>query len=227
MSYTFLEQQNKLSSLLGDSNTSSDDMFPLATRKLEINRGEIHFARDSKLLKEYATGVVASMEFSMPTDWVETYKLIVDNVVITNSREISLNDWEKYYNYGGTDPYYYYWQFSGTRKLKLLGNTSINGNTYYLYYFKKPTTALNLDADESLFPDEYREASVFYAASQLLEQIGKTDLADRYLQKYLALVQQAMIEGERHFVNRENPVPDLGDELNETDVDREGKGYDY
>jgi hypothetical protein len=228
MSYTFNDQLNKLSSLLGDPNTSSDDMWPLAIRKKEINRGELAFAKDSHLLKEYATGTVASMEISVPSDWLETYILIIDNYIITNDREISLADWERYYNWNGDIPYYYFWEFSGTRKIKLLGNsTNINGDTYYFYYFKKPTTELSDAADVSLFPEEYREASVYKAAAELLEQIAKTQLADRYRLAYQALVAQAIIEGEKHFIDKQYPRPDKGGDENSSSVDIEGKGYQF
>jgi len=228
MSYTFENQQDKLSQLLGDSNTSTDDMFPLADRKKAINRGEINFARDSKLLKEYATGTVASMEIDVPSDWIETFQLIIDDKVITNKREIALSDWERYKDYAGDIPFYYFWEFSGTRKIKLVGGSgAINGDTYKLYYFKKPTTELDADADVSLFPEEYREASVFYAAAQLLEQIGKTQLADRYRMMYGVYVQNAMADGEKHYINKEYPVPDFGEDDHASEVDIQGKGYQY
>ncbi len=76
MSYAFSDQQSKLSSLLGDSNTSTDDMFPLAQRKKEINRGELQFALDARDLKEYATGTVSGMQIAVPADWFENFCLI-------------------------------------------------------------------------------------------------------------------------------------------------------
>jgi len=221
MSYTFLDQQNKLSSLLGDPNTSEDDQWTLAVRKKELNRGELHFARDSKILTEYATGTIASKELDVPSDWIETYKLIIDDVMITNDREISLSEWERYYNWGGTKPFYYFWEFSGVKKMKFLASTAVNGATYLLYYFKKPTTELDADSDVSLFPEEYREASVYYCASQLLDQIGNTLLADRYRAVYNSFVDNATLDFEKKYVNRETPVPDFGDNES-TDVDRQG-----
>ena len=79
MSYTFLDQQNKLSRLLGDANTSSDDAFPLDDRKKEINRGEVQFAKDTKMLMKKITGTVSNQEISLPSDWFETYVLVVNN----------------------------------------------------------------------------------------------------------------------------------------------------
>jgi len=223
MSYTFSDQQSKLSSLLGDSNTGSDDMFPLAQRKKEINRGELQFAKDSLLLKEYATGTVASAEISVPSDWLKTFVLIVNNQVITNDREISIKDYERYYNYSGTPPYYYFWEFSGTRKIKFIGSST--GQTYLLYYFRKPTTELSSDSDTSVFPEEYREASVYYAAAELLQQIGKHEQSNKYRQMYFEFVRKAMLDGEAHYLDKQYPVPDVNIIGGGSTTDVQGGGY--
>lgn len=225
MSYTFSDQLNKLSSLLGDPNSSSDDMFPLAQRKKEINRGELKLALDTMMLKEYATGTVASGEIDIPSDWIGTFKLIVGNYTITNDREISLADYERYYNYAGTPPYHYYWEFSGTRKIKFFG--TVNGSTYLWWYFKKPTTELSDLTDTSLFPEEYREASVFYAAATLQNQIGKTEIGARYMNEYFSLANKGRIEAEKHFVDKKIPRPDFGEDDQLTIVDIQGRGYIY
>lgn len=207
MSYTFLNQQSKLSTLLADSNTGTDDAFPLANRKKELNRGELQFAKDSHILKEYATSTVSSGQIAVPSDWLETHTLIVGNYVIKNDREVSVQDWERYYNYGGNIPYYYFWEYSGTRYIKFFG--SVNGLTYYIYYFKKPTTELSDDTDVSLFPEEYREASVYYAAAELLQQLGKNQMSDRFRQRYYEIVKKAEMDAEKHFMTKEYPNPDV------------------
>lgn len=223
MAYTFEKQQDKLSSLLGDSNTSTDDMFPLAQRKTEINRGEVRFASDSKVYRNYVSGTVASLEVAIPADWTKNYILVINDKIISNNREIALSDWERYYNWGGEIPFFYMWQESGDKVMKLLGNSdSINGQTYKLWYFAKPTTDLDLDADESVFPDEYREASAYYAASELLEQIGKTDLSTRYLQKYGLIVAGAIERAGTEYVDKEYAVPDLGDNDTDNTTDIQG-----
>lgn len=226
IAYTFANQQSKLSELLGDPNTSTDDMFPITRRKLMINMGEVQFARDSKIYKNYTTGTVASSELSVPTDWLETFILIVNNVVISNDKEISLSDYERYYADAEQSPYFYFWEFSGTRKIKFIGSTC-NGQTYQIFYFAKPTTALDLDADVSVFPLEYREASIYWAAGELLQQIGKTELAVLYKNIYAQYVDKARMESEKQYINKEYPRPDLGLSDVPTIVDRQGHGYLY
>lgn len=206
MAYAFLAQQNKLTRLLGDANVSTDDMWPTADRKAELNRGELQFAKDARYLMEYATGSVSSSEISVPSDWLKTFVLIVNNYIITADREISIQDYERFYNYAGTPPYYYYWRFSGTRKIKFIG--SVNGQTYNLYYFRRPTTDLDADADISIHDEEYREASAYYAAYSLLEQIGKTAMADRYKARYLEYVRDAQKFSEEHYLTKEYAHPD-------------------
>ncbi len=225
MAMTFVDQQSKLSRLLGDSNTSADDAFPLADRKFEINRGEVHFARDSKIKRNYATDVITDKEIAVPSDWLENYVITIDNKIISNNREISLTDWERFHDWGGDNPYFYFWEFSGTRKLKFLGSTNINGKTYQLFYIIKPTTDLNADSDESVFPDEYREASVYYAANELLKQQGLTQRAAEYLAVYSAYVQNAKDDVDKQIINKEYAIPDIGDgsELND-DNDTVGGG---
>lgn len=221
MSMSFLNQQDKLSRLLGDSETDSESMWPLADRKFEINRGEVQFARDSKSLLGYATGTVASQTISVPSDWIETFILIVDDEQYTNDREIALADWERFQDSG--DDYFYYWvDSSGNKKLNFI-NANQNGDTYKLYYFRKPTTDLSADGDESIHADEYREASVYYAAAELLDNIGKTQMADKYRMKYQFFVDKAKAEAEAHYLNKLYARPDIQDAY-KVDKDKQGIG---
>lgn len=224
MSYTFLDQQTKLSQLLGDSNTGTDDQFPLTIRKKELNRGELQYAKDTKIIHEKATGVVASAQIALPSDFLEIYTLVVNNYVITRDREISVKDWERWYNYSGNIAVYYISEESGVRYIKFLG--SVNGLAYTLYYIKRPVTELSGDTEVSLFPEEFREAPVFYAASQLFQQLGKTQLADRYLSVYLKLVRDGQAYVENLYLDKMYAVPDtnmIGGFTN----DIQGQGFDY
>jgi hypothetical protein len=210
---TFLEQQNMLSELLGDPNSSSDDMFPLARRKSALNRGDIQFCSESKCAKDYVSGVVASNQMSVPADFLELYCMVIDNKVIDGNREIDLHQWEEYNTNGIDEPFYYMWEYSGTKTMKFLTNAGVNGKTCELYYFKKQTSALSLDADESIIPDEFCEAPVYHAASWLLKQVGKIELAGTYKQEYGNFVAKAILKSEKEFVkiNRPNPeMPDTG-----------------
>lgn len=222
MSYTFSDQQAKLSQLLGDSNSSTDDPWTLAMRKKELNRGELQFAKDAHDILEYATGTVAAGQIAVPSDWLETFALIIDNKIITNDRELSVKDWERFYNWNGTPPYYYFWEESGVRYIKLLGSTT--GLTYKLYYFKRPVTELSDDADVSLHAEEWREAAPFYAASQLLQQAGKNQQADRYFQMYLKLVRDAQMQMEKRYLDKQYANVDINMATGaETDI--QGGGF--
>jgi hypothetical protein len=224
LTYTFLDQQALLSILLGDPNTTSDDMFPSAIRKQYINRGELHFAVDSKCLRNYATGAVSNQELSLPTDWLENHVLMLNNRDITKF-EIALQELERY-QYAG-EFYWYNWQVSGTEKLSFVASNA-NGGTYRLWYFAKPVNILDQDADVSPFPIEYREASVYWAGWQLMQQIGKTDLANQYMQVYSSFVNSAQSDIQKHYMNRPNPNVDVGDNIADSSaVDIQGKGFTY
>lgn len=219
MAYTFNEQLNKLSRLLGDSNTSTDDQFPLADRKEEINRGEVLFARRSKSILRYATGTIASQVISLPTDFFEIHELVVNDENFTGIREMPLQDWERLVN--ASDGKYYFWaNASGTREIKFVDSTR-DGQTYKLWYFAKPTTALSATTDESIIQDEYREASVFYAAAELLPQIGKIQLAEYYRGKFEMLAETARIETEQKYLKSVRAYPDT-DADGANDRDKEG-----
>lgn len=221
MSYTFGDQQNFLSSLVGDSNTSTDDMWPSAQRLTELNNGELAFARDAKNLREYATGTISSSQIAMPSDWLRTYVLIIDDQVINANREIAIQDWERYVNYAGAPPYYYFWEISGTRYIKILGS----GTTYKLYYFKRPTTALSATTDVSLHPEEYRKAPVYFAAAELLRQIGKHQEAEIMTQHYAEYVERAVTDIGKTYIEKNLASPDFGDvDINQT-TDRQGRSY--
>lgn len=225
MSLTFANQQSKLSRLLGDSNTGSDDQWPIADRKKELNRGEVQLAIDAKDLMMYATSTVASQLISVPSDWVETYVLVINNVVITNDREISLTDYERWYNWAGTNPYYYFWpDASGNLQLNFI-SSNVNGQTYKLWYFRKPTTELSGDSDESLHQDEFREGPVYYAAAELLRQIGQNSLADRYQAEYARVVAKADAWARKLYVNKEYARPDFGPMVDQVSTDIQGRGY--
>lgn len=207
----FQEQQALLSELLGDPNTSSDDAFPLARRKAALNRGDIHFCKDSHCVREYASGTVASYEIDIPSGWLETFCLIIDDDVIDDWRQIDLHQWERYENHGGDEPFYYIWEYSGTKKMKFLSSSGVNGKTYELYYFRKQTTALANDADESIIPDEYREGPVYWAAQWLLKQIGKTKQSKDCKVEYDRLVAEAAVKTEKEYLKENRPHPDIGD----------------
>jgi len=222
----FAEQQALLTELLGDPNTSTDDMFPLARRKAALNRGEIHFLRDSHCVSEYATGVVADHEIALPADWLETFCLIIDDDVIDGKREIDLHQWEQYEAHNSNDPFYYIWTYSGTKKMKFLASSAVNGKTYELYYFKKQETALDGDADESIIPDEYREGPVYWAAQWLLKQIGKMGLSQMHKGEYDRLSGEAAFQAEKEHRKENRPNPDLGPGKTNTGGYRQGdNGY--
>lgn len=222
MSYTFLDQQNFLSTLLGDPNTTTEDMWPLAQRFTELNNGELQFSRDAKNLREYVTGSVSSNQVAIPSDWLGTYVLIIDDKVISNAREIALQDWERYYNYTGTPPYYYFWEYSGTRYLKILGSAT----TYKLFYWKRPITDLSSDTDVSLHPEEYRKAPVYFAASELLKQIGKHQESQMLRAEYMDYVTRANTDVSKTYINKEYAQPDFGDG-NLSTTDTQGNGWNY
>lgn len=220
MSYTFLDQQNFLSSILGDPNVSSDDAWPTAQRLTELNNGELQFSRDAKNLREYVTGTVSGGQLAVPSNWLGTYHLVVDNFDLTDVRELALQDWYRYYNYTGSPAYYYYWEFSGTRYIKFLGSAV----TYQLYYWKRPTTALSADTDVSLHPEEYRKGPVYFAASELLKQIGKHQESQLMLGTYAEYVERANTDIKKSFVEKNYAVPDFGGwEFTGTDV--QGQGF--
>lgn len=222
MAYTFLNIQNKLSTLLADSNVGTDDAFPTATRLKELNRGEMAFCKDSKSVMEYATGTISGTSLAIPSDWLETHILVINNQRLDPSREISIQDYDKYYNYGGTPPYYYYWEASGVRYIYFFG--SVNGQTYKWWYFKKPTTDLSGDSDTSIVRDEYREALAYYAASELLQQQGKHAISDKYRALYMNIVNEARAQVERLYTQLNYPNPDLNFVGGST-VDIQGGGY--
>lgn len=224
MAYTFLDQLSKLSVLVGDPNSSTDDAFPMSIRKKEINRGELHFARDSKAIREYVTGTVSGNTIALPSDWIETYVLVINDVVVTNDFEVSLTDYERYTADSGSN-WFYIWEVSGVKYITFF-NSSANGMTYKLWYFKKPVTELSADVDVSLLPEEYREASVYYAAAQLLKQIGKVTLAQAYMNEYAAYVSQAVSDLNVHYVDKQYPRPDLGDNGN-ISINRVGHGSTF
>jgi hypothetical protein len=213
MSYTFLNMQDKLSSLLGDDNSDTTDQFPLADRKKELNRGEMRFCLESKMVREYATSTVASMEISLPSDCLEVFAFYIvsgnQKWKISNDREISVRDLERYAAYNGDIPFYYIFQDDGTRKIKLVGSTANNGRTYQIFYTKKQATELSGDSDVSIIPEEFREGPCYYAAAQLLRQIGKTELAAEFMNEYYVLVRLAQEQAEQLFQNYEFPRPDF------------------
>jgi hypothetical protein len=225
MSYTFSDQQSKLSVLLQDSNTGTDDAWPLSIRKKELNRGELQFAKDTKLYRNKATGTLdATNKLAIPSDWLETTCLIVNNYVLNRDREIAIQDYDRFKDYNGSYPFYYITQESGTRYFVFLG--AVTDVAYTLHYIAKPSTELDDDSDTSVFPDEFREASVYYAAAQLLQQVGKSEYADRYLAIYTRFVRDGMSQAEQLYMTRQTANPDTNF-VSAGDSDIQGQGYDY
>ena len=220
MSYSFLDAQNKLSVLLQDSNTGSDDAWPIALRKKELNRGEMQFAKDTKLVRNKATGTLdATNKLALPTDWLETTCLIVNGYVLNGSNEIAIQDYESYKDYNGARPFYYMSQETGTRYFVFLG--AVTGVAYSLFYIAKPSTELSGDTDTSIFAEEFREASVYYAAGQLLQQVGKSEYADRYLGIYVKLVRDGQAQAETLYKTAQYANPEA------QSVDVSDNGFDF
>jgi hypothetical protein len=225
MAYTFSDQQAKLSVLLQDSNTSADDAWPLAIRKKELNRGEVQFAKDTKYYRNKATGTLdVTNKLAVPADWLETTCLIVNDYVLNRDREIAVQDYDRYKNYGGSYPIYYMTQESGTRYFVFLG--AVTGVAYVLHYIARPTTELSDGTDTSVFPEEFREASVYYAAGQLLQQVGKSGYADRYLAIYTRLVRDAQAEAEKMYMTKQYANPDVN-MVDAGQTDMQGYGFDF
>lgn len=225
MTYTFGDQLDLLSILLGDPNDSTEDMFPSAIRKMYINRGEIHFANDSKCLRGYATDIVASKVISLPSNWMKNHVLVLNGYDISKL-EVALQDYDRYLNSG--DYHWYQWPDSGSDKINFLSSVA-DGLTYKLWYFMRPTTKLDATSDVSIIPIEYREASVYWAAAELLKQIGKTDLANQALVVYVAYVSSADEDMKKKYMDRVNPNVDTGVDLGsgQSEVDIQGRGYRY
>jgi len=224
VSFAFSDQQGLLSILLGDSNTGSDDAWPLATRKKYLNRGEMQFCKDSKLVREYATGTISGTSITFPTDLLDIYVLVVGNYVVDKTREVSIKDYERYSTFTGLPPYYYISEESGVRYIKFFGST--NGQTYKLWYFKKPSTELSSDSDTSIIPEEFREAPVYYAAGQLMRQVGKNTIADGHLALYAKFVRDAQELADNLYVNKDYANPDLNF-VGTSETDVVGGGFDF
>lgn len=225
MSFTFLDQQNKLSVLLGDSNSGTDDAFPQAIRFSELNRGELQFCKDSKLIRNKASGTLTSTnKLAIPADFLEVVALIVNNYVLNKDREISIADYDRFYQTASTYPVYYISQESGVRYFNFLG--TVDGVAYTLHYIAKPTATLSGNTDESVIPDEFREASPYFAASQLLQQIGKSAQSDRYLAIYAKLVRDAQMQAESLYMTKQYANPDCN-LVDAGTTDQQGVGYDF
>lgn len=230
MAYTFGDQLNFASTLLADSSTDSTSMWPLAQRKTEINHAEKQFARDTKAILEKTTGTMTSATLTMPSGWIETYALYVtiggSERLITNDREISPKDLERYSDYAGDIPYYYFWKISGTDTITFVGSSAVQTAAYTLFYFEEPTTALDDTTDVSLLPEVYRQAPVYKACSNLLLQIGQYTRSQALLAHYERLALQAREETRQRYRDYENPRPDLN--MMGTDpVDIQGQGDFY
>lgn len=208
MGMTFLEQQSYLSFLLGDSNTGSDDAYPLATRKLLINRGEMQFCKDSKAIWEKVAGTISGSSLAFPAGLLEPVALIVNNKDIWANNQTDISQYERYYASSNAYPSVYVTQESGTRYFNFFGAS--NGQAYTLYYIKKPTATLSSDSDESIIDDQFREASCYWAASELLQQVGKNTISDKYAAKYNNFVRDAQKFAELLRVSLNFAQPDMG-----------------
>lgn len=224
MSFTFSDQQTLLSVLLGDSNTGTDDAFPLAVRKLYINRGEIQFCKDSKCVWEKVTGTISGTQLAFPTGLLRPVALIVNGRDIWSTQQTSITQYERYNNSAVSYPLVYVTQESGTRYFNFWGASS--GQAYTLHYIRKPTTALSSDSDESIAPDELREASVYWAAGELLQQVGKNTIADREKAVYQKFVRDGQEYVEAIFLDITFANPDVN-QIDAGSTDIQGQGFDF
>lgn len=224
MSFTFANQQTLLSILLGDSNTGTDDAYSLTTRKLMLNRGELQFCRDSECVREKATGTISGTQLAFPTGLLRVVALIVNGVNVWGDRQTSITEYERWNTSGSAYPAVYVTHESGTRYFNFWGSS--NGQSYILHYVRKPTTDLSGDSDESIIPDEFREGPVYWAASELLQQVGKNSISDKYAAKYNGYVRAGKDYGDQIYLNLIYARPDVN-MIDAGETDTVGNGYDF
>jgi hypothetical protein len=135
-----------------------------------------------------------------------------------------VQDYDRYRQYASAYPFYYMTQESGTRYFVFIG--AVTSVDYTLHYIARPATELDLDASTSVFPEEFREASVYYAAAQLLQQVGKSEYADRYLAIYTRFVRDGQAMAEQMYMTRQSAQPDTN-MVSAGDTDVQGQGYDF
>ncbi len=222
MAMTFANQQTLLSVLLGDSNTDTSDAFPLATRKLFLNLGEMQFCKDTKAMWAKATGTISGTQLAFPSDLLEPISLIVNNKDLWSSNQTSITEYERYYSSGSSTPSVYVTQESGTRYFNFFGSSS--GQTYVLHYVRKPTTDLSSDSDESIIENQFRSAPAYWAASELLQQAGKNAISDKYAAKYNTYVRDAEKFAELIRLNLSFAQPDVN-MVDSGERDVAGGGY--
>ena len=209
----FRQQQDKLSRICGDSNTSSDDAWPLADRQFEINRGELLFAKKSKSILRRIDGTVASNKIPLPSDFGGVHIVQANDIVMTSENEMALSDYDRSVN-SGDDKYYFWVDSSGstTRALNFISSNT-DGQAYIMWYWAKPSVDLVADSDESPLEDEYREGSVYYAAGELLPQVGKLELAAYYKTLYISLVGEAERETGDKVLSVIKAFPDISQDI--------------
>jgi len=222
MAITFGNQQTLLSVLLGDSNTDTSDAFPLATRKLFLNLGELQFCKDTKAMWAKATGTISGTQLAFPADLLEPIALIVNNRDLWSSNQTSITENERYYSSASSTPSVYVTQESGTRYFNFYGSS--NGQGYTLHYVRKPTTDLSDDADLSIIEDQFRLAPVYWTASELLQQSGKNAISDKYAAKYNSYVRDGEKFAELLRLNLSFAKPDVN-MVDSGERDVAGGGY--
>ena len=222
MGMTFAQQQTKLSSLLGDSNTGTDDQWPLATRQLELNRGELKLAEEAHDLLGYASGTISSQAITLPSDFLELgYLLIGGDTILTGKDEISIQEYQKWIN-SGEDKFYFWVNSSNVRQILFIDSNS-NSQAYVLYYYRGPSATLSDDSDESDHQDQFREAPVYYAAGELLPQIGKYQLANYWKGQFEIMARKAEDKTKKLVMEHIRAYPDIVDE-GEFEKDIQGRG---
>lgn len=222
MGMTFGNQQTLLSVLLGDSNTDTSDAYPLATRKLFLNLGEMQFCKDSKCVWEKTTGTISGTQLAFPAGLLEPVALIVNYRDLWNTNQTSVTENERYYSSASSTPAVYITQESGTRYFNFYGSS--NGQGYTLHYIRKPTTDLSDDADLSIIEDQFRQAPVYWAASELLQQAGKNAISDKYAAKYNKYVRDGELFAEKLFLDLKFAQPDVN-MIDSGERDVAGGGY--
>jgi len=146
----------------------------------------------------------------------------VNNRDLWSSNQTSITENERYYSSASSTPSVYVTQESGTRYFNFYGSS--NGQGYTLHYVRKPTTDLSDDADLSIIDEQFRPASVYWAASELLQQAGKNAISDKYAAKYNGYVRDGEKYAELLRLNLSFAQPDVN-MVDSGERDVAGGGY--
>lgn len=181
---------------LGLDSGSSRQRYTDARILVWLNEGQRMAVSDAKPIIKSASFelVVGATYYSLPTDFLQVYRVTLDNDVLDETTPEALDRQDRWQE-TGAEPTHYFIHWASRTKMGVYPwpeSVSSTGTVRYEYYAQVTDLSAAGDVPFNSITElaPYHDALAYYAAARMTALDGRTDLAVLYMAEYRAGVER-------------------------------------